>query len=133
MLGHLSIGVRDIERARRFYDAVMAHIGWVQKWPGDPENLGYGPPDGQDKLAVFLRPDAHPPGPGFHLCFNALSDAAVDAFYAAAIANGGTDDGAPGLRPHFGPDYYAAFVFDPEGWKLEVLHKASWDRVQTTE
>jgi hypothetical protein len=75
-----------------------------------------------------LRPDAHPPGPGFHLCFNALSDAAVDAFHAAAIAHGGTDDGPPGLRPHFGPDYYACFVFDPEGWKLECLHKAEGDK-----
>jgi catechol 2,3-dioxygenase-like lactoylglutathione lyase family enzyme len=129
MLGHLSIGVRDLERARRFYDAVMVHVGWEQKWPGDPEALGYGRPEEEDRLAVFLRPDAHPPGPGFHLCFNAPSDAAVDAFHAAALANGGTDDGPPGLRPHFGPDYYAAFVFDPEGWKLEVLHKASWGEV----
>lgn len=127
MLGHLSIGVRDIERARRFYDATMTHVGWVPLWT-DPDALGYGPPGGNDKLAVFLRPDAHPPGPGFHLCFNAQSDAAVDAFHAAAMANGGTDDGSPGLRPHFGPDYYACFVFDPEGWKLECLHKASWDR-----
>ena len=76
--------------------------------------------------AVFARPDAHPPGTGFHLCFNASSDAAVDAFHAAAMANGGRDDGAPGLRPHFGPDYYACFVFDPEGWKLEALHKSGW-------
>ena len=82
-----------------------------------------GPPGGQDRLAVFLKPDAHPPGPGFHLCFNAPSTAAVDAFHAAAMANGGKDDGPPGLRPHFGPDYYACFVFDPEGWKLEALHK----------
>ena len=111
----------------------MATIGWEQKWPGDPEALGYGPPGGEDQLAVFRGADAHPPGPGFHLCFNAPTDAAVDAFHAAALANGGRDDGPPGLRPHFGPDYYAAFVFDPEGWKLEVLHKASWDSVQSTE
>jgi len=124
MLGHLSIGVRDLERAARFYDAVLAPIGWVRLWT--EKGVGYGPPGGNDKLAVFVRPDAHPPGPGFHLCFNAPSDAAVDAFHAAAMANGGKDDGGPGLRPHFGPDYYACFVFDPEGWKLEALHKASW-------
>lgn len=127
MLGHISIGGRDHERAGRFYDAVMVPVGWVRLW-GDSTGLGYGPPDGNDKLAIFLRPDAHPPGPGFHLCFNCPSDAAVAAFHAAALANGGRDDGPPGLRPHFGPDYYACFVFDPEGWKLEALHKASWDR-----
>jgi catechol 2,3-dioxygenase-like lactoylglutathione lyase family enzyme len=122
MLGHLSIGVRDLERAGRFYDAVMAPIGWVRVWTAD-DGLGYGPPGGNDRLAVFLRSDAHPPGPGFHLCFNCPSRPAVDAFHAAATANGGKDDGLPGLRPHFGPDYYACFVFDPEGWKLEALHK----------
>ena len=125
MLGHLSIGVRDLERAGRFYDAVMATIGWVRLWT-DTDGLGYGPPGGNDKLAVFLRAEGHSPGPGFHLCFNAPNQAAVDAFHAAALANSGTDDGTPGLRPHFGPDYYGAFVYDPEGWKLEVLHKASW-------
>jgi catechol 2,3-dioxygenase-like lactoylglutathione lyase family enzyme len=126
MLGHLSIGVHDIERAGRFYDAAMAPVGWVRLWT-DHDGLGYGPPGGNDKLAIFLRAAAHPPGPGFHLCFNCPSAPAVDAFHAAAMANGGTDDGPPGLRPHFGPDYYACFVLDPEGWKLEALHKASWD------
>jgi catechol 2,3-dioxygenase-like lactoylglutathione lyase family enzyme len=125
MLGHLSIGVRDLDGAGRFYDAVMAPIGWVRLW-ADPDGLGYGPPGGNDKLALFLRAEAHPPGSGFHLCFNAPSETAVDAFHAAALANAGTDDGPPGLRPHFGPDYYACFVFDPEGWKLEALHKANW-------
>lgn len=122
MLGHLSIGVRDLDRAGRFYDAVMVPVGWVRLWT-DPDGLGYGPAGGNDKLAVFARTDAHPPGRGFHLCFNCPSDAAADAFHAAAMANGGTDDGAPGPRPHFGADYYACFVLDPEGWKLEALHK----------
>jgi catechol 2,3-dioxygenase-like lactoylglutathione lyase family enzyme len=127
MLGHLSIGVKDLERAGRFYDAVMTPIGWVRLWT-DPDGLGYGPPGGNDKLALFQRAETHPPGPGFHLCFNATSAAAVDAFHAAALAHGGTDDGVPGLRPHFGPDYYACFVFDPEGWKLEALYKTSWNK-----
>ena len=126
MLGHLSIGTRDLIAAGRFYDAVMAPVGWVRVW-SEADGIGYGPPGGNDKLAVFLRADAHPPGPGFHLCFNAPSDTAVDAAYAAALAHGGRDDGPPGLRPHFGADYYAGFFLDPEGWRLEVLHKASWD------
>lgn len=127
MLGHMSIGVRDIAKARRFYDALFGPIGWTNLW-SDDDALGYGPPGGNDKFAVFLKPDTHPPGPGFHLCFNAPNQAAVDAFHSAALGNGGTDDGAPGLRPHFGPDYYACFVFDPEGWKLECLHKAGWQQ-----
>jgi catechol 2,3-dioxygenase-like lactoylglutathione lyase family enzyme len=122
MLGHLSIGVRDLERAGRFYDAVFATIGWVRVWT-EPQGLGYGPPGGNDTLAVFSRADAHPPGPGFHLAFNAPDRAAVDAFHAAAIAAGGTDNGPPGPRSQYSPTYYAAFVLDPEGWKLEVVHQ----------
>ena len=127
MLGHLSIGVRDIERAGRFYDAVMAPVGWVRLW-SEATGVGYGPAAGNDKLALFHRDGAHPPGPGFHVCFNCTTDAAVDAFHMAALANGGADDGAPGPRSHFGPDYYACFEFDPEGRKLVALHEASWDR-----
>lgn len=126
MLGHLSIGVQDLHLAGRFYDAAMAPIGWVRLWT-ESDSLGYGPPGGEDKFALFFRLEARPPGPGFHLCYNASSDAAVDAFYGAALANGGRDDGPPGLRTNFGSDYYACFVFDPEGWKLECLHRASWD------
>ena len=126
MLGHLSIGVRDLDGAGRFYDPVLATIGWIRLWTGKG-GLGYGRPGGGEKLNIFKHPDTHPPGPGFHLCFNAPSDAAVDAFHAAAIANGGIDNGAPGPRPHYGPDYYACFVIAPEGWKLEALHKARWD------
>ena len=126
MLGHVSIGVRDLAAAARFYDAVLAPIGWIRLWTG-PDGLGYGPPGGGEKLNVFVHADARPPGRGFHLCFEAPTDAAVDAFHAAALANAGTDNGAPGLRPQYDPDYYAAFVADSEGWKLEALHKASWD------
>ena len=122
MLGHLSIGVRDLERAKTFYDAALAPIGWIRVWT-EADGIGYGPPGGNDKLAVFLRSNAFPPGPGFHLALNAPGQAAVDAFHAAALANGGTDAGPPGLRPHYSATYYAAFVFDPEGWKLEAVHQ----------
>ena len=62
-----------------------------------------------------------PPGPGFHLAFDAPSRSAVDAFHAAGVENGGVDLGAPGLRPHYGENYYAAFVADPDGYKLEAV------------
>ena len=122
MLGHLSFGVADLGRAMRFYDAAMAPIGFVRVWTSE-KGIGYGPPGGGDKLALFPRPAAAPPGPGFHLAFDAPSRGAVDAFHAAAVLAGGTDAGGPGLRAHYGPAYYAAFVVDPDGYKLEAVHQ----------
>jgi catechol 2,3-dioxygenase-like lactoylglutathione lyase family enzyme len=122
MLGHVSIGVQDLERASRFYDAALAPLGWRRVWT-ERGGVGYGLDGVHDKLAVFLRADAFAPGPGFHLAFDAPDTAAVHAFHAAALANGGTDEGRPGPRPHYGPAYYAAFVLDPEGWKLEAVHQ----------
>ncbi len=120
MLGHLSFGVRDLDRAMAFYDAITAPLGVVRVWSG-PKGAGYGPPGGQDKLALFPRIDAHAPGPGFHLALDAPDHAAVDAFHAAALAHGGEDRGAPGPRPQYSPTYYAAFVMDPDGHKLEAV------------
>jgi catechol 2,3-dioxygenase-like lactoylglutathione lyase family enzyme len=79
--------------------------------------------DGKDKLCLELRDDAQAAGPGFHLAFAAPSRDAVDAFHRAAVANGATDNGAPGLREHYGPTYYAAFVIDPDGHRLEAVFK----------
>ena len=88
------------------------------------DGVGYGVPGGNDKLALFV-PESRvtPPGPGFHLAFEAPSRAAVDAFHAAALRLGGRDQGAPGARPHYSPSYYAAFVTDPDGHKLEAVHQ----------
>jgi catechol 2,3-dioxygenase-like lactoylglutathione lyase family enzyme len=123
MLGHLSFGVEDLDRAARFYDRVMEPLGWVRVW-STRKGVGYGPPGGGDKLALFPRPgQVQAPGAGFHLAFDAPSRAAVDAFHAAALSAGGTDGGAPGLRPHYGATYYAAFVLDPDGHKLEAVHQ----------
>jgi catechol 2,3-dioxygenase-like lactoylglutathione lyase family enzyme len=120
MLGHLSFGVSDLERAIAFYDATLAPLGLTRVWT-QSDAAGYGPPGRGDLLAVKKRSAAAPPGPGFHLALNAPSHAAVDAFHSAALRAGGVDNGGPGLRPHYGPSYYAAFVIDSDGYPLEAV------------
>ena len=83
--------------------------------------VGYGYAGGGDKFALKRRDTIHVPGSGFHLAFAASSTEAVDRFHAAALRHGGTDNGEPGLRPHYGPNYYAAFVLDPDGYRLEAV------------
>ncbi len=123
MLGHLSFGVNDLDRAAAFYDRILAPIGFVRVWT-NPKGAGFGPQGGGDKLALFSKPgQATAPGPGFHLAFDAPSREAVDAFHAVALAAGGTDCGAPGPRPQYGATYYAAFVTDLDGHKLEAVHQ----------
>lgn len=129
MLHHLSLGVRDIDRAVAFYDAALAPLGYVRVWSdlrrGETgQAAGYGPPDGGDKLALKAHDDAaRAHGPGFHVAFAAPSRAAVDAFHAAALTAGGLDNGPPGLRLLYGPTYYAAFVIDPDGHHIESVFK----------
>jgi catechol 2,3-dioxygenase-like lactoylglutathione lyase family enzyme len=130
MLHHLSLGTTDIERAARWYDAVLQPLGYVRVWSdlrpgGHGQAVGYGLPGGGDRLAIKqVDAAAAPlPSPGFHIAFAAPSRPAVQAFHAAALAAGGRDHGAPGLRPGYGPDYYAAFVLDPDGHHLEAVHK----------
>ncbi|MCA9706747.1 MAG: VOC family protein [Myxococcales bacterium] len=122
MIDHLSLGVADLARAGAFYDAVLATLGHARVWTAD-DAIGYGPPGGDDRLALWARPGAEPlPRPGFHLALTAPDPAAVRAFFAAALQHGGRDDGPPGLRPRYGPGYYAAFVLDPDGHRLEAVH-----------
>lgn len=129
MLHHLSLGVSDIERSACFYDAALQPLGCVRVWsdlrPGEPgQAVGYGEPGGGDKLALKqVAPQRLLPSTGFHVAFSAPSPEAVRAFHAAALAAGGRDNGAPGPRPQYGPDYYAAFVLDPDGHALEAVHK----------
>lgn len=130
MLHHISIGAQEFDRAVRFYDATLAPLGYVRVWsdlrPGETEQaVGYGPVGSGDKLAVkqVAQPVAYMPG--FHIAFSAPNRAAVIAFYSAALATGGTDNGQPGLRPDYGPNYFAAFVVDPEGYRLEAVCKAA--------
>ncbi|WP_126967965.1 VOC family protein [Xanthomonas arboricola] len=127
MLHHLSLGVRTIEASAAFYDAVLAALGYVRVWsdlePGTLDQaVGYGRPGGDDSLALKQRQAAQcAPGAGFHLAFAASDAAAVDAFHLAALQHGGSCNGAPGLRPDYGDDYYVAFVIDPDGHHLEAV------------
>jgi catechol 2,3-dioxygenase-like lactoylglutathione lyase family enzyme len=123
LLGHISFGVSDLARSGAFYDAAMRALGYARVHASD-RAIGYGAPGGSaDRLMLIHLPDGvTPPGPGFHLAFVARSREAVDRFHAAALASGGVDQGGPGLRPQYGPDYYAAFVLDPDGYKLEAKY-----------
>lgn len=119
MLNHVSIGVRDLAGARRFYDSALRPLGY-RLLSESPGALGYG----NAACALWILPSARPvardAGSGLHFCFDAPTRAAVDAFHAAALANGGADNGAPGVRADYDANYYAAFVTDPDGYRLEA-------------
>lgn len=127
MLHHISFGVADLERSAKFYDAALQALEYVRVWsdvrPGQKgQAIGYGRAGSADHFAIKLAPGMQTAcGPGFHLAFAASSRQAVDDFYRAAIAAGGVDNGKPGLRPRYGPNYYAAFVLDPDGYRLEAV------------
>lgn len=122
MLGHISLGVRDLAKAAAFYDAILLPLGYCRTDTAGG-SIGYGLPDSaNDRLRLFERSEASPPGPGFHLAFIAPTRAAVDQCHEAALQHGGADAGAPGWRPQYGPDYYAAFFVDPDGHKLEAKY-----------
>jgi catechol 2,3-dioxygenase-like lactoylglutathione lyase family enzyme len=122
MLDHLSLAVSDVKRARAFYDRALAPLGVsvlmsVPDGQGGEAALGYG----SDGRAYFWIGGGQPPTGRLHVAFDADSRALVDAFYAAAIEAGGRDNGPPGLRAHYDPDYYGAFVFDPDGHNVEAV------------
>jgi catechol 2,3-dioxygenase-like lactoylglutathione lyase family enzyme len=131
-IGHLSIGVRQYDTAKTFYAAVLAPLGlhlvydsWAQDTAKVPRTLGFGPDADHEMVNLFERgDDAHAPGAGSHIAFNAATRAAVDEFHAAALLHGGQSNGEPGVRVRYGPNYYAAFVIDPDGWRLEAVCKA---------
>jgi len=122
MLDHLSFGVLDLDRSAAFYDAVLASLGY-QRLFTTPRGVGYGVPGARDEAFAILASgsEARAPGAGCHLAFVARSREAVAAFHEAALAAGGTDEGGPGLRPAYGPGYYAAFVRDLDGYRLEAV------------
>ena len=121
VLHHLSFAVADLPRAAAFYDATLSSLGYARVWT-DKTAIGYGLPGGGDKFAIKFRPrGVVVPGDGFHVAFAAPSRKAVDAFYKVAIEHGGRDNGGSGLHAEYGDHYYAAFVFDPEGHRIEAV------------
>jgi catechol 2,3-dioxygenase-like lactoylglutathione lyase family enzyme len=123
MLDHVSLGVRDINRSRRFYDAALRPLGLVRTvdFGGHGSDYGAAPGSPGVEFTITCEADVRTPIPGAHLCFRAPDRASVDAFHAAALSAGGRDDGAPGLRPHYHADYYGAFVLDPDGHRIEAV------------
>lgn len=119
MIDHISIGVSDIARSKLFYDAALKPLGYTCLSPGD-SSLGYGKDGVQLWLGHSSSPVAPDPNSGLHFCFRAPTRASVAAFHASALAHGGRDNGRPGLRPDYGDNYYAAFIVDPDGYRIEA-------------
>ncbi len=121
MYSHVTVGSNDLERSGRFYDNVLAEIGLSRRFTRD-QIIAYVA-DGRDMFCVVSPFDGGQAttGNGVHVAFLAPSRGHVDAFHSAAMAAGGTDEGAPGLRPHYHEDYYGAYVRDPDGNKLQAV------------
>lgn len=124
MLDHIGFAVSDAERSRQFYEAALAPLGitlLMTVTPDVTESGGTAHGFGSDDDAFFWVGDNERVGQGTHVAFRATSREVVDTFHQAALAAGGTDNGAPGLRPNYGPNYYAAFVLDPDGNNIEAV------------
>jgi catechol 2,3-dioxygenase-like lactoylglutathione lyase family enzyme len=119
MFDHVSIGVRDTVAAKRFYDAALMPLGYACL-SDSPGSLGYGKGSVALWISAAERPVAADEKSGLHFCLAAPSRESVQAFHEAALAQGGRDNGGPGIRADYGADYYAAFVIDPDGYRLEA-------------
>jgi catechol 2,3-dioxygenase-like lactoylglutathione lyase family enzyme len=121
MIDHISIAVRDLAEGERFYTALLAPLGMtkLREWPDAA--IGYG--KSYPEFWINRRDAMSKVGDdsGVHICLRARTSAAVDAFHAAALKAGATSDGAPGLRPKYHLSYYAAFVRDPDGNRIEAV------------
>jgi len=124
MLDHIGFPVSDLARSRAFYLTALAPLGiapvlevTAEQTHGHGAHVGFG----AEGKPFFWIGDGKPPQGAAHIAFTAADRATVDAFYRAAVAAGGTDNGGPGLRPHYHPDYYGAFVIDPDGNNIEAV------------
>ncbi len=115
MLDHIMLRVKNYAESKRFYDAVLGTLGYRMLMEF-PEGGGYG-----DTKPYFWIGQSDDPHPRIHIAFMAKDHAAVNAFHAKALELGAKDDGAPGLRPHYHPAYYGAFVIDPNGHNIEAV------------
>ncbi len=120
MIDHVSVGVADLETATRFYEPILAAIGWA-KLVGRADTVGFGKkyPEfwiNRRRGMAPLTADA-----GAHVCLRVRGQSAVDAFHAGALAAGAADAGSPGLRPEYSANYYGAFIHDLDGNKIEVV------------
>lgn len=117
MLDHVSIYVSDYERSKAFYSAILAPLG-VKPLMEFPEVVGFGREGSGPQFWIGKR---NPPSQGGHVAFGAPSREAVRLFHAAGLRAGGSDEGKPGLRPDYHPNYYASFLWDPDGYKVEAV------------
>jgi catechol 2,3-dioxygenase-like lactoylglutathione lyase family enzyme len=127
MFDHLSIGVIDLDKSLAFYDAALKPLGISRMFAMGDRGIAAYVDSGQVSFWLYSKTAENdnlsdlPSPPRFHLAFRAANREAVDSFYADAIAHGGTDEGAPGIRHQYHPNYYAAYVRDPNGYKIEAV------------
>ncbi|MGE3142464.1 MAG: VOC family protein [Hyphomonadaceae bacterium] len=126
-IDHVSVGVSDMKKARAFYGAILSPLGMAEVMPveiaGRLVAIGYGEAGGKPEFWIQFPINRRPAsmGNGVHIAFVAATRAAVDSFYLGALNSGGADEGGPGLRTEYHPDYYAAFVRDADGNKIEAV------------
>jgi catechol 2,3-dioxygenase-like lactoylglutathione lyase family enzyme len=119
VIDHIGFEVTDLERSGRFYDAVLYALG-ARRMLQSEHAVAYG----VNRPEVWIVVRGRAPGPGYgHLALRATGKAAVDAAHAAGLVAGGSDDGAPGMRPQYGERYYAAYLRDPDGLRVEVVSR----------
>lgn len=124
MIHHVSVGTNDLARSKRFYDAVLPILG-ITLMAEEEGGLGYGSGTFHFSVQIPIDGRAATVGNGSHIAFGVENRSMVVRFYAAALANGGHADGAPGLRPDYDANYYGAFVRDPDGHKIEAVTYAA--------